>query len=589
MNWRLLAPMFALVAAAFVARTYYNASDTPLILDTDDAMRMVVVRDLLAGQDWFDNIQHRMNTPHGAELHWSRLADLPLAATILILRPLLGGMAENVAAYVVPLGLLFALVYLTGKATLRLVGPEGLLAAIVLPALSLTVLTEFVPGRLDHHSLQILLLMAMLWCGLESVRRARFAVGAGLAAATSMAIGVEGIPSAAAAAVAFGVIWIADPARADALRGFGVSLALTSVLHLTIALPPERWLVPACDAISPVYAAAALATGAVFVALAGLRLAGVVSRLGAGVAGGLLVAALLALAFPACLGGPYSALDPWLLANWIDKVTEAAPLLTSLLNDPAYPLAVAIPCLLALVVVVRNVLRNSGEARVEWLVYFIFLALAVAAMLIQIRASRMATSLAVPGCAALILMARHAYLERRDVARTAGLIFSWLGAAGIAIAVIVMAATNLWSLRDEGGTAALGDVADRRLCLMPEAFAALAAIPPERIMTPIDLGSHMLLYTPHHVVAAPYHRNEAGVLDAFRFFNDPIEDARTILDERGISLVVTCPALPEMAGLPDAAPDSFVKLAETGRLPDWLVDQSLPGEPLRVYAVMPKP
>ena len=140
-----------------------------------------------------------------------------------------------------------------------------------------------------------------------------------------------------------------------------------------------------------------------------------------------------------------------------------------------------------------------------------------------------------------------------------------------------------------GGTAALGDIADRRLCLMPEAFAALAAIPPERIMTPIDLGSHMLLYTPHHVVAAPYHRNEAGVLGAFRFFNDPIEDARTILDERGISLVVTCPALPEMAGLPDAAPDSFVKLAETGRLPDWLVDQSLPGEPLRVYAVMPKP
>ena len=119
-------------------------------------------------------------------------------------------------------------------------------------------------------------------------------------------------------------------------------------------------------------------------------------------------------------------------------------------------------------------------------------------------------------------------------------------------------------------------------------LAALAAMPPERVMTPIDLGSHLLAFTPHHVVAAPYHRNEAGVRDAFAFFNGPIEAGRDLLERRGVSLVVTCPALPEMRGLEDAAPDSFIRLSETGALPDWIVETSLPGEPLRVYAVLPR-
>jgi hypothetical protein len=122
---------------------------------------------------------------------------------------------------------------------------------------------------------------------------------------------------------------------------------------------------------------------------------------------------------------------------------------------------------------------------------------------------------------------------------------------------------------------------------MPAAFADLTGLPPERIMTPIDLGSHMLLYTPHSVVAAPYHRNEQGVLDAFRFFNGPIEAGRAILTSRGISLVVICPAMKEIRGLVDHAPDSFVTLYAEGKLPAWLHEVSAAGAPLKVYSVEP--
>jgi len=51
-------------------------------VSTDDAMRLVEVRDLLAGQNWFDLTQYRLNPPGGVVSHWSRLIDLPLALLI---------------------------------------------------------------------------------------------------------------------------------------------------------------------------------------------------------------------------------------------------------------------------------------------------------------------------------------------------------------------------------------------------------------------------------------------------------------------------------------------------------------------------
>ena len=108
-------------------------------------------------------------------------------------------------------------------------------------------------------------------------------------------------------------------------------------------------------------------------------------------------------------------------------------------------------------------------------------------------------------------------------------------------------------------------------------------------MAPVDLGSHVLLFTRHEVVGAPYHRNQQGLRDTFDFFNLPIGEARAILVRRGIGLVVACPALPEMKGLRQAADDSFVRLLPRNALPDWLEDVSLPDSPLRVFAVRSGP
>ncbi len=72
--------------------------------DTDDAMRLVQVRDLLAGQGWFDLSQHRH--AGAPPMHWSRLVDAPIAALILLVRPFAGPAADGIVAAAWPLLLL---------------------------------------------------------------------------------------------------------------------------------------------------------------------------------------------------------------------------------------------------------------------------------------------------------------------------------------------------------------------------------------------------------------------------------------------------------------------------------------------------
>lgn len=583
---RLVAAVFLVAVVTLILRAGFLWQTVPFFADTDDAMRMVMVRDFLSSQGWYDLVAHRLNTPWGAELHWSRLVDLPLALLVMLFTPLLGAEAALFASgYVWPMLLLAMLLWVSACLAHRLVGPEGVLPAVILPVLSPAIMAEFTPGRVDHHNVTILLTLATVWAGIEALRRPRFAIACGLFAATALAIAIEALPTIAAAILVMGLAWVFDSRRAATMRAFGLSFSLFSVVHLAIFRPPSRWLEPACDVISPVYVGIALVVGAVFtlasllpaprapwqrlLLLATLALAGL---------------GLVALAFPQCLGGPYGTLDPWLQANWIAGIVEARPWFTNLFDMPAYAIAVGIPVLLGVVIVVHRLWHRPGNWP-EWATLLVFMVLTALVMLAQIRGARLAIMPVMPAAAWLIVAARHRYLARPRAATIAGLLLSWLVFSGIVLSLLVTVTANLMPAR----AATVSEFrAGKDMCLIPAAFADLAALPPERIMAPIDLGAHLLLYTGHEVVAAPYHRNEQGVRDTFRFFNDPIDDARAILDARGIGLVILCPTMPELRGLATRAPDSFVNLYAEWNLPAWLVDVSLSDSPLQVFAVLPE-
>ncbi|MHA6730182.1 hypothetical protein [Devosia sp. A369] len=583
---RLVAGIFLIAVVILVLRTVQGRAGMPFFADTDDAMRMVMVRDFLNGQGWYDLTVQRLNTPWGAELHWSRLVDLPLALLVLLFTPLIGAdLALVGAGYVWPMALLAALLWISAKLAYRLVGPEGVLPALVLPVLSPAITAEFTPGRVDHHNVIILLTLALVWTAIEAVRRPRFALLCGFVAATALAIATESLPPIAAAILVMGLLWVGNPAQGRTMRWFGQAFALGSLVHLAIFRPPARWLEAACDVISPIYVAVALVVGAVFTiaslvpppraAWQRLALLGGLALLGMGA---------VALAYPQCLRGPYGELDPWLQANWIAEIIEARPWSTAVIELPAYALAVGLPALLATGVVLWR-LWQVPEQRAEWAVLLVFLLGTALVMLAQVRGARLAIMPGIPAAAWLIVSARHRYLAAPRLGQIAGLVLSWLAFSGVILALVVMLAVNLIPSRAQQVTEARDN---KEPCLVPSAFADLAALPPERVMTPIDLGAHLLLYTPHEVVSAPYHRNQQGVRDTFRFFNDPIADARAILDERGIGLVVLCPGMAELHGLPGRAEDSFANLYAAGKLPPWLHDVSLPDSPLQVFAVLPE-
>ena len=583
---RLVALVFAAAALILVIRTLFGRAELPFFADTDDAMRMVMARDFLAGQSWHDLTAHRLNTPFGAELHWSRLIDLPLALLVLVSTPFVGADLALVAAgYVWPLLLLALLLWLSALLAHRLVGPDGVLPALVLPVLSPAILAEFSPGRVDHHNVVILLTLAIIWTGIEAVRRPRFAIACGLLAATALAIATESLPTVAAAILVMGLLWVGDPAQARSMRRFGLAFAGGAMVHLALFRPPIRWLEPACDVLSPVYVAVALVVAAVF------TLASLIPTPRARwqrllVLGGLAILGMgaVALIYPQCLKGPYGELDPWLQANWIASIVEARPWFLTVTELPAYAIAVGVPALLATVVVVAR-LWSVPEKRTEWAALLVFLVCTALVMLAQIRGARLAVMPAMPAAAWLIVTARQRYLASRRIGPIAGLVLSWLAFAGVVLSLLVTAVVNVVPGRPQQMAEARDS---KEPCLLPAAFADLAALPPERIMTPIDLGAHLLLFTPHEVVAAPYHRNQQGVRDTYRFINDPITDARAILAARGVGLVVLCPAMAELQGLPARAETSFANLYAAGSLPDWLVDVSLPGSTLQVFAVLPE-
>src|SRR3546814_17907625 len=81
----------------------WNAIYWLALNDTDDNIRFVQVKDWLAGQGWYDLRQYRLDPPVGANIHWSRIVDLPIAALMLFFRAFLyAGQADRVDAGVEP-------------------------------------------------------------------------------------------------------------------------------------------------------------------------------------------------------------------------------------------------------------------------------------------------------------------------------------------------------------------------------------------------------------------------------------------------------------------------------------------------------
>jgi hypothetical protein len=133
------------------------------------------------------------------------------------------------------------------------------------------------------------------------------------------------------------------------------------------------------------------------------------------------------------------------------------------------------------------------------------------------------------------------------------------------------------------------DPPDRQACVRSDNYAPLGRLPVGLVVTnAVEWGSYVLAFTPHSVLAAPYHtRLGAAILAANAAFGLPPIQARSVVAATGADYLVTCgPQGP--VGLTDEQTEaSLWARLKAGEVPDWLQPMpGLDGHPLAVYHVL---
>lgn len=550
--------------------------------DPDDAMRYVQVRDLLAGQGWFDVSQHRVNPPAGGPMHWSRLVDLPIAGLMLILRPLLGiAAADRIALTLVPLLLLCALFFMLALAVRRLTGTLPAIMTAALLGLSMPVLIQFLPTRIDHHNWQILMAAVALWATFDPQTR-RGGIIAGLAVAMWTHVSSEGLPYAALFGGVFALAFLRDPREWPRLIGFALSLTggAAALLLATRGWPEAAR--PYCDAISPVYLSPMMAASVALMLahpLIGtghwLRRAAIPALAGfAGITAYLLVGG-------ACRGGPFQTLDPIVYTYWYLNVAEGrpvweqTPLMAAIVVVP--PLIGMIGCLLAW----RG--ARDADQRFAWTLMLLISGGAYAISLMVMRALSISNVMALPGIAVLLLM----LLPKAQGLRSApGRVLATAALCALTpIGISALAATALPGEPAETPGPSGKNSAD---CAGKARLQALAALPRGTVMAPMDIGPYLLAFTPHAVVATPHHRNDIGMRDVILTFMGNPDDARAIVQRHRISYLAYCPGRAEIESYARHNRKGLMQALIDGHVPDWLQPVRLrAGDTIRVYRVLP--
>lgn len=540
--------------------------------DPDDTLRLVQVRDLLAGQGWFDLHQYRAAPPDGVVMHWSRLVDLPLAAVELALRPLLGtALAEQAASVIVPL-LTFGLILLGLAWIVRRQFGAGLIGyAVILTATSFPVATQILPTRVDHHGWQIAAVVLALM-GFVTDNPRKGGTVAGIALALGMAISLELLPLAALFGAVLAYSWIRCPSAGIRFQYFIAALFSASLAAFALTRGPD--VTNYCDAVSPAYLAAlgTMALGTLAVA----RLAGHCRiAIGSGLAlSGLAAIAMIMALAPQCSTGPFAALDPLLQSLWYHNVLEGAPVWH--LQAPAFAQWV-VPPLVGLYAAVRLCQARMGNDRRLWCDFALLIAGSFLLGSMVLRSMAFCIAMAVVPLA----WWAHERVRRLENHKGVGakltdgaLLLAAVMPALPVYAVQVLISPSAHAAATPFSGSSDGDV-NRDL---PLAAAALSRLPKGTALAPLDEGPLLLLHTPHSVVATGHHRGAKAMHDVMTAFLVDPPVARYIMDKHGVRYVVLHPKTNEVDYYRTLSPNGFAAQLSKGQAPDWLEPVAMPRE-----------
>jgi hypothetical protein len=573
------------IAAVAIAGGFESLDGTD---DNDSLLRLVEVRDLIAGQGWFDLHQYRMGAGGGFLMHWSRLVDAPIAAIILAVTAVTGSQAagETAALIAWPFALYALAVYLLLRIGRLVAGEETIFPLAVIGATTLYYTGIFAPGAIDHHNIQLVLMLAMVMFLLQAGSDNRSAWLAGVSAMLMLAIGMETVPYVAVGGL-FVAGWfvIRGDEASGAAAAFGWAFAATAVIVFFATVPIAEWGAAYCDAYSVAQFAIGALAGAGLAAIASTQAlsGGFARRAGSMALLGGAVAALALVYFPQCLNDPYAQLGPMLQNYWLDVIGEAQPLWNILAKDPETAAGHYATVLIALAVLALR-MRKIGVRREELLIA----AVLVAGLLVsiwQVRGSRFSVPLACVPLAIWVAGWRRDAEAAPATASSLKLAGAWLVSFNVTWIVATLGALYLFSPDETGGQTAMSK------CYSRADYEQLAAMPAENVLAISNLGAPILRYTPHRVLAGPYHRNLGGNLASLDAFIGTPERAREIAQANKTGLLAVCRGNSETAFLAKRAPEGLLAgVLAGGNGPDWLeIVPESSGKPLELYRVLTQP
>jgi len=554
------------------------------LADSDCYMRLLRVEALHDGGLWYDPVMPRENAPYGQTSHWTRPFDV-----LLLLGAMPISLFVNFRSALFWWGvvsgpvLMFVTILALQWATRPILSRKGSLAVGFLYLGQTTLWACFQPGRPDHQTLLIFLFALSIGLTLRMILKpldVRLCYMAGMVSALAMWTNVESMVPIGITLAVLGALWVLKNGDFSGKNlHYAISLFAGIGFSLLIERSRRTLLAEEYDRLSIVHFSLFGVIALLWIAISVLNRHTRVFRTGTNrllsipMCVSFLALAMLLL-FPRFYQGPFADMDPRLVPIWLQRVSEAIPLISK--SDSLIVLVQLVASIVVSLPFFAYLLfrRDQGREHGGWV--YIFLAVVLF------------------GSVAIFQYARWAYYAQTViVVPMTGLMNRVLAWRQIQKNELLKAIRNvLIKLFFVFGPLSLG--------IATEALLNKGAKPhPETRMRPFceylntedqwqgrqlrilaDLfeGAEILYRTRHEVIGTPYQRNQLGILDTYDIMTAGTDrEALELIRKRSIDMIVLRPTSSESQfySKPEQASTFYQRLCKD-MIPDWLRKVELP-------------
>ena len=426
-RWRFSEALLILAVWGLVA-AFLMVQYLPVLIangptDPTSQLRLVEVREVMAGQAWSNLHQIRIPEADGVFSQGSGLVDFPIAALIRVGNAFASPQtAELFAITAWPLMLFLVLLLAITSVTRRIVGPDAQFSAVAFAIFAAPATTLFLPGHIADDNAAITLFAVLLALGVRIEQGEVIGVLAGVAAACLLAVSIDTLPLVAMTAAGFALTWAFAPKGSRAgLNGFGLFFATGMITQRGFSAAPSEWLATTCTIASAPYVVAAAITGFGLSAIARINPTSVSLRLGAVAIIGVAAVAGMVLVNPQCLGAPSTEFNTPALPVWLDASGSSQSLAQLAEKAPWQLLALYFAPFLALIPTSWAFAMSARTERAGWGLTLILLMTSLVVAMWQTRGAAAASLLIVPALAYAVSEVRNWAARRSRLAMTLAL------------------------------------------------------------------------------------------------------------------------------------------------------------------------